>query len=251
MDEEVASADDLLAGGDLNLEEGEVPTEVRQRLALALDVDDLVQAQRLAQLLAPYFGTVKVGLELFTAAGPDGLSAFVEAGFNVFCDLKLYDIPNTVNRAARVVGSLGARWLTVHTQGGKTMLSAAVEGLAEGAKQAGSEKSGVLGITVLTSEGEARPDQLSELCGLAMTGGCEGIVCAAPDLASTDQFSNRLLRVVPGLRLPGDEKNDQVRVASPREALDQGANILVIGRTVTAVEDPVAASERLVDHLLG
>ena len=99
---------DLLDDEELSLGEGGVPAEVRQRLILALDVDDLVKARRLAGLLAPYFGTVKVGLELFTASGPDAVGAFVEAGFDVFCDLKLHDIPNTVGRAARVVGSLGA-----------------------------------------------------------------------------------------------------------------------------------------------
>ena len=96
----------------------EVPEEVRRRLCLVLDVDDIVAAQRTARLLAPWFGTVKVGLELFSAAGPEAVTSFVEAGFDVFCDLKLHDIPNTVGSAARVLGTLGARWVTVHTSGG-------------------------------------------------------------------------------------------------------------------------------------
>ena len=112
-------------------------------------MDDLVEARRLAELLTPYFGTVKVGLELYTAAGPDAVGAFVEAGFDVFCDLKLHDIPNTVSRAARVVGSLGARWVTVHTSGGAAMLQAAVEGLADGATGADLAAPGVLGILSL------------------------------------------------------------------------------------------------------
>jgi len=243
--------DDLLDDEELSLEEGGVPAEVRQRLVLALDVDDLVEARRLGGLLAPYFGTVKVGLELYTASGPDAVGAFVEAGFDVFCDLKLHDIPNTVGRAARVVGSLGARWVTVHTSGGATMLKAAVDGLADGAAGADLAVPGVLGITVLTSDQVASQEQLEERCELAVDSGCEGIVCAATDLAATSRFAGRLVRAVPGLRLPGGATHDQARVASPREALDEGADLLVVGRAVTAVDDPIAACEDLVDHLLG
>ena len=100
----------------------EVPEEVRRRLCLVLDVDDLVAARQTADLLAPWFGTVKVGLELFSAAGPEAVTSFVEAGFDVFCDLKLHDIPNTVASAARVLGALGTRWVTVHASGGAPML---------------------------------------------------------------------------------------------------------------------------------
>lgn len=251
MDERPDLLDDLTNGEEPGLEDGEVPAEVRRRLVLALDVDDLVEARRLAGLLAPYFGTVKVGLELFSASGPDAVGAFVEAGFDVFCDLKLHDIPNTVGRAARVVGSLGARWLTVHTSGGAAMLRAAVDGLAEGAVEADLAVPGVLGITVLTSEEIVGRGQLEERCGLAVDSGSEGIVCAATDLTITAEFAGQLVRAVPGLRLPGGEIHDQARVASPREALDEGADLLVVGRTVTAADDPVTACEDLVDHLLG
>ena len=235
---------------DIN-DEGDLADEVRQRLALALDLDDLVEARRLAGSLHPYFGTVKIGLELYTAAGPDAVSLFSEAGFEVFCDLKLHDIPTTVERAARVVGSLGVRWLTVHTSGGSAMLQAAVKGLAEGAESAGLNRPGVLGITILTSDEVASRNQLEERCAVAADSGCEGIVCAATDLGVTDAFASRLTRVVAGLRLPGGETHDQSRIASPREALDGGADLLVIGRMVTASEDSVVASEGLVDHLLG
>ena len=243
--------DDLLDDEELSLEEGGVAAEVRQRLVLALDVDDLVEACRLGGLLAPYFGTVKVGLELYTASGPDVVGAFVEAGFDVFCDLKFHDFPNTVGRAARVVGSLGARWVTVHTSGGAAMLQAAVDGLADGAAAADLAVPGVLGVTVLTSDKVVSQEQLEERCGLAVDSGCEGIVCAATDLAATSRFAGRLVRAVPGLRLPGGATHDQARVSSPREALDEGADLLVVGRAVTAVDDPVAACEVLVDHLLG
>src|SRR3954465_12773702 len=105
--------------------------DVRRRLALVIDVDDLVVARRLAQTLRPWFGVVKVGLELFSAAGPDAIETMVELGYEVFVDLKLHDIPTTVNRASKVLGSLGASYTTMHAFGGVDMLRAGVEGLKE------------------------------------------------------------------------------------------------------------------------
>jgi len=124
---------------------------VRDRLALALDVDDLVAAARLARSLVGHFRVAKVGLELYTAAGPEAIGAMIDLGYDVFCDLKLHDIPNTVNRAARVVGELGVSYLTVHAAGGVEMLRAGAEGMEEGA----TRPAGVLAVTVLTSEAEA------------------------------------------------------------------------------------------------
>src|SRR5690554_2358201 len=109
--------------------EGPDLEDVRRRLALVLDVDDLVEARRLAQTLRPWFGVVKVGLELYSAAGPDAIETMRELGYDVFADLKFLDIPTTVNRAAQVVGSLGATYLTMHAFGGVDMLRAGVEGL--------------------------------------------------------------------------------------------------------------------------
>src|SRR5579859_6548634 len=114
-----------------------VPESVRSRLALALDVDDAVVAARLARQLAPWFGVAKVGLELFSAAGPEVVQSLIGAGYDVFLDLKMADIPTTVNRAARVVGALGVSYLTLHAFAGPAVLRAGVEGLAEGADKAG------------------------------------------------------------------------------------------------------------------
>ena len=227
------------------------PAHLRDALCLVLDVDDLVAARRTAAALAPWFGTVKVGLELFSAAGPDAVAGFVEAGFRVFCDLKLHDIPNTVGSAARVLGSSGARWVTVHTSGGEAMLRAAVESMAEGAARVGAEAPGVLGVTVLTSDETAGRSVLEQRCELAATTGCAGIVCAAPDLSVTDPWADRLVRVVPGIRMPGGDAHDQARVASPRDALAAGADLLVVGRAVTAARDPEVAAAELVAHLAG
>src|SRR6478735_273885 len=140
------------------------PPEIRARLALALDVDDIVQAQRLANELRPWFGVAKVGLELFSAAGPEAIEVLVGDGFEVFADLKLLDIPTTVSKTARVIGSLGATYLTVHTRAGVDHLRAGVDGFNEGATAAGLVLPTCLGITVLTSE-PADPVALAERVG--------------------------------------------------------------------------------------
>ena len=216
---------------------------VRDRLALALDVDDLVAASRLARSLAGHFRVAKVGLELYTAAGPEAIGAMIDLGYDVFCDLKLHDIPTTVARAARVVGELGASYLTVHAAGGIEMLRAGAEALAEGAVR----PAGVLAVTVLTSDAEAAAtrDLVAERMELAHEAGCAGVVCAAPDLTATRHIRPDLLRAVPGIRLAGDSLDDQRRVSSPVQALAAGADLLVVGRPVSRVPDPVEAAERL------
>ncbi|MGH9186603.1 MAG: orotidine-5'-phosphate decarboxylase [Acidimicrobiales bacterium] len=225
------------------------PEELRGRLALALDVDDLVAAERLARDLSPWFGVAKVGLELYSAAGPDAVTAMVRLGYDVFCDLKLHDIPTTVQRTARVIGALGARYLTLHAVGGAPMLRAGVEGLAEGAAGAALSTPMALGVTVLTSEPEASHRALATRVAAAMAGGCGGLVCASPDLHEVRQLAPRMVLVVPGIRPAGTVANDQARVGTPADAFAAGADILVIGRAVTASPDPRAAAERLVAGL--
>lgn len=226
-----------------------VPQEIRQHLALALDVDDLVVATRLARSLQPWFGVVKVGLELYSAAGPDAISSFTSLGFDVFCDLKLHDIPTTVGRAARVLGALGASYVTLHATGGVEMLRAGVVGLKEGAAAAGMSEPVPLAVTVLTSDGEAPPHILPKRVMLAVEAGCGGIVCAAGDLREARQYAPAFTMAVPGIRLPGTDPHDQARASSPRQALDAGADLLVIGRAVTAAEDPTAAAAAVVADL--
>jgi orotidine-5'-phosphate decarboxylase len=225
------------------------PEEIRRRLALALDVDDLVPALRLARELRPWFGTMKVGLELYSAAGPEALTSMVDIGVDVFCDLKLHDIPTTVGRAARVIGALGARYLTIHTAGGAAMVRAGVEGLREGAAGAELAEPVALGVTVLTSEPEASPHLLRQRVMTGLEGGVAGLVCAAPDVATVRQIAPRAILVTPGIRPDGAPANDQGRVASPRAALDAGADIVVIGRPITRAGDPAAAAQALVASL--
>jgi len=217
----------------------------RQRLALALDLDDLVAALRLAARLRPWFGVAKVGLELFGAAGPEAVEALLDEGYRVFLDLKLHDIPTTVGRAARVLGGLGVTYATVHVAGGEAMVRAAVAGIAEGAAAAGvagAADACVLGVTVLTSESDAPPALLEARAALAASAGCGGLVCAAADLAVTRRAAPGLLAVVPGIRPAGTARDDQARAAGPAEAVAAGADILVIGRAVTGAADPESAA---------
>ena len=219
--------------------------ELRDKLALALDVDDLVAAIRLARALNGHFGVAKIGLELYSASGPEAIGAVSDLGYDVFLDLKLHDIPTTVEKSARVLGAIGVSYLTFHAQGGLEMLKAGVEGLQGGAQSAGLELPQSLAITVLTSDADAPPHIMPKRVGLAVEAGCTGIVCAAGDLTDAHHYAPRLTRVVPGIRLPGDPVDDQKRAASPEEALAGGADLLVVGRSVTRADDPVEAADRL------
>ena len=196
--------------------------ERRDKLAVALDVDDLVVALRMARDVKPWFGVAKVGLELFTAAGPDVVGLLSEAGFKVFLDLKLHDIPTTVNKAARVIGSFGASYLTLHAHGGPVMLRAGVDGLNDGAHAAVAS---------------------------AVEGKCGGVVCAAADAQEAKQMAPRLLVAVTGIRAAGTETHDQARAATPQQAFDAGADLVVIGRAVTLAADRAAAAETLLAGL--
>jgi orotidine-5'-phosphate decarboxylase len=225
--------------------------QLRSRLALALDVDDAVEAQRLAGELAPWFGVAKVGLELFSAAGPRVVQMLIDDGYEVFLDLKMADIPTTVRKAARVLGALGVSYLTLHAFAGPAVLRAGVEGLTEGAELAGLPIPSALAVTVLTSDGDAPPHILGKRVAAAVEARCAGVVCAASDVREAKQLAPRLMAVVPGLRPPGYPAHDQVRSATPAEALANGADLLVIGRAVTASKDRAGAASELVDSLAG
>lgn len=218
-------------------------------LALALDVDDHVAAMRLAGQLRPFFRVAKVGLELYSAVGPEAVTGLMNLGYDVFCDLKLHDIPTTVNKAARVVGALGAGYLTVHTSGGLDMVRAGVEGFAEGAERAGLPTPVLLGVTVLTSDADAGPEVLRHRIGTAVESGCGGVVCSAVDLATVQELGPDLFTLVPGIRPAGVGADDQVRVATPAEARAAGADLLVIGRAVTQADDPEAAAASIVESM--
>ena len=223
--------------------------QTRDQLVLALDVDDLVPALRLARQLQPWFRTAKVGLELFSASGPDAVSAVADLGYDVFLDLKLHDIPTTVRKAARVIGALGASYLTLHARSGPIMLRAGVEGLTEGAEAAGLPRPVALAVTILTSDGDAPPHILGHRVAAAVESGCGGMVVAAADVHEAKQLAPRLLAVVPGIRMASSDAHDQARPATPRQAVSVGADLLVIGRTVTDARAPAAAAAALTQSL--
>jgi len=226
------------------------PYPLRQRLALALDVDDLVEATRLARDLQPWFSVAKVGLELFSAAGPEVVAALDGCGYRVFVDLKLHDIPTTVGRASRVLGGLGASYMTMHAEGGVPMLHAGVEGLADGAAAAGCPPPVALAVTVLTSAPIAASEVLEERVAAARAAGCGGVVCATGDVGLVKALDQHLFAVVPGIRPAGTRHHDQGRAATPQAALAAGADLLVVGRAVTAAPDPQAAACSLVESVI-
>lgn len=215
---------------------------------VALDVPDLATADELARRLEDEVGGYKVGLELFGAHGPEAVASIAEHG-PVFLDLKLHDIPNQVERACRQLGRLGLAMLTVHASGGRDMVRAAVDGLGGHGL--------VLAVTVLTSLSDAdlaavgqpgAATQVKSLARLAVDAGAPGLVCAPRDLAAVrEAVGDDVVLVTPGIRPAGEGSDDHARAATPEEALAAGADVLVVGRPITAAQDPVAAARRILD----
>jgi len=225
-----------------------------RRVITAMDVPGLEAATNLANQLGPSGGFVKVGLELFSAAGPAVVSQLQELGRDVFLDLKYHDIPNTVAGAARVAAALGASMCTIHAGNGRASLTAAARALAESPLHpATGRRPALLAVTVLTSLSETEiqevspspdelPDRIARLAQLAWDCGCDGLVCSAADLPRLRQaVGPEPLVVTPGIRPANAAQNDQHRVTTPREAMAAGADFLVIGRPITQATDPAAA----------
>lgn len=225
-------------------------------ILVALDTSTADAAKQLAANVVPFVAGFKVGLELLMGPGPGLIADLRELGKPVFVDAKLHDIPNTVAGAARQLGAVGARWVTVHASGGKAMMQAAVEGLAEGSQ----DEAGILAVTVLTSIDAATlvsvgvedsaGDQVDRLARLARTAGVEGAVCSPHEIERVNTAAPGLITVVPGIRPEGFGSQDQARVATPAEAIRSGATYLVIGRAITAADDPAAAAELIVESIV-
>jgi orotidine-5'-phosphate decarboxylase len=223
-----------------------------ERICVPLDFPTLGEAERFARLLAPHVGMLKVGLELFTAEGPPAVRAAAALGRPVFLDLKLHDIPNTVEGAARSAAATGARLLTVHAAGGAAMIRAAVRGAGSGVR--------ILAVTVLTSldaaalgeVGLAGPPQeaVVRLAKLAVAAGAGGLVCSPQEVrAVRAAVGPGPLLVVPGIRPAGASVGDQARVATPAAAVADGADVIVVGRPLREAADPVAAAQRIAAEL--
>jgi orotidine-5'-phosphate decarboxylase len=214
-------------------------------LVVALDVSDLGRAESLARAVGPAAGMVKVGLELFTAHGPASVVR-IRSIAPVFLDLKLHDIPTTVERAARNAARLGVAMLTVHAMGGEAMMAAAVRGAAQGSEEAGHASPAVAAVTVLSSlSGESLASPAS-LAFEAKAAGAAGAVVSGEDVVVVREVTGEeFCLVVPGIRLAGSNGHDQVRILTPQEALDAGADYLVIGRAITEANNPAAAARTI------
>ncbi len=244
---------------------------IRPEVIVALDVPGAEEALKLAETLAGNSADrstgarpwLKVGLELFTAAGPDMVRELTRRGAHVFLDLKLHDIPNTVGRAAAASTGIGARMITLHLAGGEAMARAAVAAVAAApAAPEGSPRPITLGITLLTSQGpEDLPpgytavEWVAELARRAKAWGLDGVVCSGHEAAAVKSACGKnFLCVTPGIRpAPAPDEivknDDQRRVMTPAEAVAQGADFLVIGRPITQAGDPAAALRLIRDEL--
>ncbi len=227
------------------------------RIILALDTTDVPRAQGLAAATAPHFGMIKLGLEFFLANGAAGYDKVASgAARPVFLDLKLHDIPNTVAGAVRAVLPLAPTLVTLHAAGGTAMIEAA-RGAAE---ESGADRPLLLAVTVLTSLGAAdlaaigiaggATQQVLRLARMALLAGADGLVCSPLEVAPLrDAFGEGPALVVPGIRPAGVPSGDQARTMTPREALDAGADWLVIGRPITEAADPAAAAAAIAASL--
>lgn len=218
----------------------------RDRICVALDVPDIPSAVQLATRLTGHVGMLKVGLELFAAHGPHVVDALRSFGLPIFVDLKLHDIPQTVESAARGVAKLGVQLLTVHASGGREMIAAAKRGL-------GASDTKLLAVTALTSLGPAELDAIGlprdavpRLAKLAVEAGADGIVCSPQEVAALRALLGPApLLVVPGIRPAGSAAGDQRRTGTPAETVRAGATYLVIGRPLRDAVDPAAAADAI------
>lgn len=220
-------------------------TDVRDKLAISLDVPDLDTAEQLAKEVAPWFGIAKVGFELFFAAGPEAISRLRALEFKVFADLKAHDIPTTVNHAARVLGRQGVTYANFHAAGGVDMLRAAVEGLHEGAHEAGHPTPTAIAVTVLTSDRDT--SAFDTRLQAALDSGCGGVVCSMHEVKRVHDARQDFVTMVPGVRFADGPVHDQARIGTPEEVARAGADVLIVGRAVSAADDVRGAAQRVFD----
>lgn len=243
--------------------------QVRTKLIVALDFPLAHDAIEAAEKLRGHVGVFKVGSELFSAAGPGLVRQLVTGGDKVFLDLKFNDIPNTVKSAAREAAKLGVSMFTVHSNGGRKMMEAALEGARIGAGSSGNQTPLILAVTVLTSLAtedlaeigfRGNPEEtVVRLARLAQAAGIDGVVASPMEISAIRQSCGpQFVIVTPGIRpaLSPDGANsaqsradDQARVATPSSAIAAGANYLVVGRPITQAPDPTAAADAMVDQM--
>ncbi len=227
----------------------------RKRLIVALDVSSSAEAQKIISSLGGSVEIYKVGMQLYTAEGPQVVRDLISSGKKVFLDLKYHDIPNTVAAAIREAGQLGVTMLTVHASGGTKMLRAAVD-----AARTSNTAQQILAVTVLTSMNSndlnevgvpgQLPDQVLHLATMALEAGCDGIVSSAHEVRNLcARLGHNFLAVTPGVRPAGAAHGDQARVVTPAEAIAAGATHIVVGRPITAAPNPAAVVESVLREM--
>jgi len=232
----------------------------RDRIIFALDVGDLDSARKWVEKIGSHVGWFKVGLELFSAAGPAVVDLITSSGLKCFLDLKFHDIPNTVAGAVRSAVRLKAHMMTIHISGGREMIRAALAAAREESESLNIPKPRIIGVSVLTSLGRddlpglgiARPlqEQVSGLVELACREGIDGIVCSPADLPFVrPRVPEPAVIITPGIRPGWSEKGDQKRIATPESAIMDGADLMVIGRPISQAKDPVQAIEMIVREI--
>lgn len=216
--------------------------DIKDKLIVALDVDTLKEAKDLVDKLYPSVKIFKVGSQLFTACGPEAVKMIAQKGAKVFLDLKSHDIPNTVKKAVEVAAKLEVFMLTVHLSGGKEMLQAAASVV---------NRPKIVGVTVLTSQSEdGTANKVLELAKLAKNSGLDGVVCSVSETKMIKkELGKDFIVVNPGIRPKDSSSNDQKRVATPKEAIDAGADFIVVGRPVIQAEDPQQAALNIFKEL--
>jgi orotidine-5'-phosphate decarboxylase len=233
----------------------------RERLVLALDVNNFKKAEELVDKLTDYVGVFKIGNQLFTAEGNKVIKMVQEKGGKVFLDLKFHDIPNTVARAAEVVSKLGVYIFDIHTSGGYEMMKAAVEASKKLSFALGISKPLILGVTLLTSINQeilekeigikkSLEEQVVHLAKLAKAAGLDGVVASPWEIkALRAACGEGFVILTPGIRLAGKSDDDQKRTMTPQEAIKLGADFIVIGRPITNATNPVKASQEILKEM--
>lgn len=235
--------------------------QAKDYLCIALDTSSLENALNLARHLKDRAAYFKVGLELFSAAGPTAIKELRTLGPKIFLDLKYHDIPNTVARAVRRAAAMDVSLLTLHASGGSEMISAAREAAEEAASVQSTERPRLLAVTVLTSLDEhalyrtlgmeTSPQEfVLRLAGLAKNSGADGVVCSAREANLVKRTcGSEFLAVTPGIRPADAQAGDQARVTTPRDAIRAGADLLVVGRPITAAPDPAEAADEILKSI--
>jgi orotidine-5'-phosphate decarboxylase len=239
----------------------EAAKDPKERLCLALDVPSMAQVEAIVRELSGMIGMFKVGLELFTSAGPGVIRLIRSLGGKVFVDLKFHDIPNTVARATRSITRMDVAMLNVHASGGADMMRAAAEAAHDEASKGGGAAPCVVAVTVLTSISESTlrdeigiptpvAEQVVALARLAQLSGLDGVVASPKETALIRQACGRqFLIVTPGIRPLGSDPGDQRRITTPAEAISLGADYIVVGRPILDAEDRTRACEKILTEV--